>query len=121
EVAERLAGMVRAEPGASASLPDCLIAKKPRNSGRTPQVDDPASFVAAPNSPARRKLVEAVVAQAREFKIDPRLVFAVMRAESNFDPSARSPKNAQGLMQLIPETAERFAVTDILDPIQNVR
>lgn len=122
EVAARLAGMVRAEPGAAASLPDCLVAKKKvRDTGPTPQVADPVAFVAPPNSPAHRKLVQAVVAQAREYRVDPRLVFAIMRAESNFDPSARSPKNAQGLMQLIPETAERFAVADILDPVQNVR
>jgi hypothetical protein len=44
-----------------------------------------------------------------------------MRAESNFNPLARSHRNAQGLMQLIPETAERFAVADAFDPIQNVR
>jgi soluble lytic murein transglycosylase-like protein len=122
EVAARLAGMVRAEPGAAASLPDCLVAKKKvRDTGPTPQVADPVAFVAPPNSPAHRKLVQAVIAQSREHKVDPRLVFAVMRAESNFDPGARSPKNAQGLMQLIPETAERFAVADILDPVQNVR
>jgi len=48
-------------------------------------------------------------------------VFAVMRAESNFDPLARSSRNAQGLMQLIPETAERFAVRDPLDPVENLR
>jgi soluble lytic murein transglycosylase-like protein len=46
---------------------------------------------------------------------------AVMRAESNFDPLARSSKGAQGLMQLIPETAERFAVKDITDPLENIR
>jgi hypothetical protein len=44
-----------------------------------------------------------------------------MRAESNFDAKARSPKNAQGLMQLMPDTAERFAVADVFDPVQNVR
>jgi hypothetical protein len=48
-------------------------------------------------------------------------VFALIRAESNFDPLAKSPKNAQGLMQLIPETAERFAVRDVWDPLENIR
>jgi soluble lytic murein transglycosylase-like protein len=58
---------------------------------------------------------------AAEFRLDPRLVFALIRAESNFDPLAKSPKNAQGLMQLIPETAERFAVRDVWDPMENLR
>ena len=49
------------------------------------------------------------------------LALAIIRAESNFDPNARSPKNAQGLMQLIPETSARFNVKKPFDPAQNVR
>jgi soluble lytic murein transglycosylase-like protein len=48
-------------------------------------------------------------------------VLAVVEVESNFDPRARSHKNAQGLMQLIPATAERFGVDDVWDPEQNLR
>jgi soluble lytic murein transglycosylase-like protein len=52
--------------------------------------------------------------------VDPRLVYYVIRQESNFKLGARSGKNAQGLMQMIPATAERFKVEDPYDPQQNI-
>lgn len=58
---------------------------------------------------------------APEYQLSPHLVLAVMASESNFDPWAVSPKNAQGLMQLIPDTAARFKVKRIADPVQNIR
>lgn len=58
---------------------------------------------------------------APQYQLNPELVLAVIEAESNFNPQARSHKNAQGLMQLIPETAERFGVRDVWDPEQNIR
>jgi len=58
---------------------------------------------------------------AREAGIHPDLVYAVAAVESSFDPHARSEKGAQGLMQLMPETADRFGVRDPFDPQQNVR
>jgi soluble lytic murein transglycosylase-like protein len=48
------------------------------------------------------------------------LVDSVIQVESNYDPFAVSPKGAQGLMQLMPETAKRFGVKDIFDPKQNI-
>lgn len=70
---------------------------------------------------ARAKIIRHVFKEARKFKLDPRLVLAVITAESGFNPNARSERNAFGLMQLIPETAERFGVSDVLDPVQNIR
>ncbi len=58
---------------------------------------------------------------APHYGLDPGLVLALVESESNFNPTARSHKNAQGLMQLIPETAERFGVRDVWDPEQNLR
>ena len=52
--------------------------------------------------------------------VDPALVAAVARAESNFDPSAVSRAGAQGLMQLMPATAAGLGVTDPFDPAQNL-
>lgn len=54
-------------------------------------------------------------------KVSPALVLAVMGIESGGDPKALSPKGAQGLMQLIPDTAARFGVTDATDPVQNIK
>ena len=53
--------------------------------------------------------------------MSPLLALAVIRAESNFDPRAVSPRNAQGLMQLIPETSQRFKVKKPFDIVQNLR
>lgn len=52
--------------------------------------------------------------------VDPRLVAAVMKVESNYNRWARSPKGALGLMQLIPATGRRFGVEDFFDPAQNI-
>jgi soluble lytic murein transglycosylase-like protein len=72
-----------------------------------------------PNAP--EAIVNFVRLVAPEYRLEPWLVLAVMAAESNFDPGAVSPKNAQGLMQLIPDTARRFGVRNPLDPAQNIR
>ncbi len=58
---------------------------------------------------------------APKYDLDPRLVLAVIAVESNFQASAVSPKNAQGLMQLIPDTAKRFGVRDPFNPSENIR
>jgi len=64
-----------------------------------------------------RTLVEVISAN---HGVDPALVRAVIKAESNFNRWAVSPKGARGLMQLIPETGRRYGVQDFFDPKQNV-
>lgn len=74
-----------------------------------------------PPAHAPEAIVRFVQLVAPEYQLQPHLVLAVMEKESNFDPLAVSPKNAQGLMQLIPDTAARFKVRRITDPTQNIR
>lgn len=71
--------------------------------------------------PASGPIASMVRKLAPEYQLNPNLVLAVVEMESNFNPAARSHKNAQGLMQLIPETAERFGVKNVWDPEQNLR
>lgn len=68
-----------------------------------------------------RKFDPFILRYSQMYRVDPFLVKAVIRTESLFDPNAESHVGAQGLMQLMPATADRFRVTDALDPAQNIR
>ena len=68
-----------------------------------------------------RPIAELVRHLARPFQVDPALVMAVINQESGFNTAALSTKKAQGLMQLLPQTAHRFGVTDPFDPEDNIR
>lgn len=97
---------------------------------RPPVSPDPPSAPAGPNpgpdQPRLREIGSAdIIALVRrlapDYHLDPNLVLAVIETESNFALDALSPRNAQGLMQLIPATAERFGVANVWDPVQNLR
>jgi soluble lytic murein transglycosylase-like protein len=62
-----------------------------------------------------------IVRHSQTHGIDPSLVKAVMKAESNFNPNAISHKGAQGLMQLMPDTARLMKVVNPFDPDENIR
>lgn len=62
-----------------------------------------------------------VIRESQARQIDPALVYAVIRAESNYNPVAVSSKGARGLMQLMPETARHYGVSDVFNPEQNIR
>jgi hypothetical protein len=86
-----------------------------------PQVVEPAAPAAqAPVDPPTG-ISELVDRIAAEHALSPRLIHAVIKAESNYNPTAISPKGALGLMQLIPSTARRFGVTHVFDPVENIQ
>ena len=63
---------------------------------------------------------EAIREAATLYQIPEELVRAVIKVESDYDPRAISRVGAQGLMQLMPETAQRMQVRDVMDPRENV-
>jgi soluble lytic murein transglycosylase-like protein len=101
---------------------------------------DPASFVDVPTteidhfekdlsappatattaSTPQVSLQKTIEILSDRYRLDPDLVNSVIRAESGFNPRAVSRKGAQGLMQLMPQTASSLGVADPLDPQANV-
>lgn len=66
------------------------------------------------------EFADAIAAAAGRYGLDPALLTAVAKVESDFDPYAVSDKRACGLLQLLPETGERFGVGDLFDAEQNL-
>ena len=97
---------------ANVQLPACLLPEPPALAAS----EAPDTFPGA-----RREIVQLVRELAPMYAVDYRLVMAVIRAESAFNPVAISPRKAQGLMQLIPETAERFGVKEVFNPAENIK
>lgn len=69
---------------------------------------------------ARAQIDQVVDAVASNVGVPAELLHAIIRAESNYEPTAVSPKGAIGLMQVMPETARRFGVADLHDIRSNV-
>ena len=103
---------------AEGRLPECMLPDKPVISEAAQELGvDP--FADLP--PKKQKIADLVNMLAPGYTVAPRLALAVITVESNFDPNARSQKDARGLMQLIPDTATRFRVKNVFDIRDNVR
>lgn len=113
----------------SDKLPPCVLADV------APEKLPPRAAIVAANEPAvtrieqyvdmlpksRRWVVDMVRSLADWYGIDPNFALSVIAVESNFSPEALSNKEAMGLMQLIPATAERFNVKNAYDAAQNIK
>jgi Transglycosylase SLT domain len=109
-----------------------LIVKADNRSGRlvrsvvvAPKVvtaedpNQPEAMSPAP-APGVNSLSDMIDSIAAKHDVEAPLVHSVIKAESNYNPLAVSPKGAQGLMQLIPSTARRFGVENTFNPQQNI-
>lgn len=110
----------------SSALPDCMDSanKQPEkptffSSAVGNDIDIKTRLSRLPKSKAW--IVDMVKTMSSWYEIDPHLALSIISVESNFNPAARSPKNAMGLMQIIPATAERFNVGDAFNASQNIK
>ncbi|MDO9195105.1 MAG: transglycosylase SLT domain-containing protein [Rhodoferax sp.] len=108
--------MLKVVGGPTTEVPDCM--REPARPAASGPIDGPGVDYQAV---APRKIFELVMKMAPQYQVEPQLALAIIAAESNFNSLALSPKNAQGLMQLIPETSQRFNVRNPFDPAQNIR
>jgi hypothetical protein len=130
DLSTRFSGAVRQcaafevqEPAATAlplpldgRLPGLPDAPAPRFARLTPRA-------AAPRELGAPHLQHMVTTASRRYGLDPRLVGALVHVESTYQPQARSPKGALGLMQIMPATGQRYGVDaprDLLDPATNI-
>ena len=86
-------------------------------SGTSPSID--RYLLALPSQ--KRWVIPLATTLSAWYSLDPKLVLSVIAVESNFESGAQSPKAAMGLMQLIPDTAERFNVRNAYSATQNMR
>jgi soluble lytic murein transglycosylase-like protein len=101
---------------ADTQMPSCLLPDPPVVATLESEPEEAATAAGD-----RGEIEQLVRRLAPQYEVDWRLALAVISVESAFDPGAVSPKKAQGLMQLIPETAERFGVKKVFNPTENIK
>lgn len=116
----------------SAEMPTCVMQATLPEKAPTPYLAGLPADIMPGETPAIDRFLQSLPAQKRWviplatslsawYSLDPRLVLSVIAVESNFQTGAQSPKAAMGLMQLIPDTAERFNVRNAYNATQNMR
>lgn len=118
---EQARRMLSTVGGPTTDVPDCMREPAPPRPRVLAAASRSAVMPAARPIAAPKTIADLVRRIAPEYSVPTQLVLAIIEAESNFDIVALSPKNAKGLMQLIPDTAARFNVRNPYDPAQNIR
>lgn len=116
---EQAVNMLRVVGGPPNQVPECMREAPPP--APAPVLQAVKAAPAPILSTAPKDIADLVLKMAPDYGVQPQLALAIIEAESNYDIVALSPRNARGLMQLIPETAARFNVANPYDPAQNIR
>lgn len=102
-----------AKGGPDRDSPSNVTARRPKRQAE--QTTAPAVNAAAERTSMEKRLMDTLKRELPKYNVPPDLALAVMQAESNFNPSAVSPKGAIGVMQMMPSTAASFGVEDAED------
>src|SRR5438445_2808218 len=112
---------IRREPQAPLPAPLAPPAKTTLPAPLEPRTDPGLPMELVPGAVFDREALRDLAGRiARKYQVDEALVRAVIEVESRYDAFAVSPRGAMGLMQLMPETASRFAVRNVFNPVDNV-
>ncbi len=114
--APRVKSVIRTDPQTGKLVRRVIVAAQPAAVSSAAQ----APAAVAPKSPVTPAIKSMVESAAARQSLPPELLHSVIQVESNYNPNAVSPKGAQGLMQLIPDTARRFGVNNAFDPVENI-
>jgi soluble lytic murein transglycosylase-like protein len=125
---QQITRVVRADPRTGRLVRSVIVTRKtaenrkPLETGVAPRPVSPVTqaTVASAPAPPPAGIAEAVDRISASHSLPPQLVHSVIKVESNYNPSAVSPKGAQGIMQLMPATARRFGVANVFDPVENI-
>ena len=72
------------------------------------------------NTANQKRFTVEIARAAKKHQVDPALIRAIISAESAFNPKAVSPAGAIGLMQVLPQTAAEYGVSELFDPVTNI-
>ena len=96
------------------------LVRREAGSAPAPTATPVSARVFMPTEESIRRFAPIIDVASRTHGVDAALVHAVVSAESGYNPGAVSKAGARGLMQLMPDTAKRYGVRNIMDPVENI-